>query len=261
MTTDVRDWNSQVNAFKQCVKHSPSHVIDIVIACADTDSRSSFFGKDASTDQHPPSLDVIQVNLIGSFYTAALAVQFFRESGAPPNPSSRADKQLILMSSTAAYTSVPLDPAHSMSETGVRGLWKSLRSRPETTGIRMNLIALPYALRSPLFAAARDGKGDDARSATMEEVVDVLMRVVCDEDIRGSAVQLVPGSEAIDLYDRNESGSGRQKVLGGAEMSEPKPGGSLQESRSRKQVNNEVQRGAKRARSFRLFHAASVTLC
>ena len=69
--------------------------------------------------------------------------------------------------------------------------------------MRTNLVA-PHIVRSPMTAALQpmlDEKG--LKLAEIGEIVDVILRMVCDEGIRGRSVAVHPGA-AYDTCDGNE---------------------------------------------------------
>lgn len=201
--TDVSDWASLTKAFKHCIQHSPTKTIDIVLAIAGLNGYSLFqdspFTSNPGEHPPPPSTKVLDVNLTGAYYTSLLAIHHFRQTAS----SDKADRQLIFVASNIAYFGVPLFSIYTASKAGVRGLWQSLRESPDLTGMRTNLVA-PHIVRSPMTAALQPML--DAQSlemAEMDEVVEVILRLVCDEGVRGRSVAVHPGA-AYDTCDGNE---------------------------------------------------------
>jgi NAD(P)-dependent dehydrogenase (short-subunit alcohol dehydrogenase family) len=198
---------SQTKAFKHCVQHSPNNTVDIVLAIAGMNGYSIFqdspFTSNPEEDLPPPSTKVLDVNLTGTYYTALLAINYFRHTAPSPADFAKANKQLIFVASNIAYFGVPLFSIYTASKAGVRGLWQSLRESPDLTGMRTNLVA-PHIVRSPMTAFVQpllDEKG--LKLTEISEIVDVIMRMVCDEGIRGRSVAVHPGA-AYDTCDGNE---------------------------------------------------------
>ena len=165
--------------------------------------QDSPFTSTPGSDPPPPSTKVLDVNLTGTYYTALLAIHYFRTTAASPEAFAKADKQLIFVASNIAYFGIPLFSIYTASKAGVRGLWQSLRESPDLTGMRTNLVA-PHIVRSPMTAFVQpliDERG--LRLTEIGEIVEVILRMVCDEGIRGRAVAVHPG-KAYDTCDGNE---------------------------------------------------------
>ena len=143
-----------LDAFRECIRDSSNKTIDIVIACAGINGVSflqdgPFATHEGTEDPPPPSLNVVNVNLIGSLYTAALAVYYFRKTAKSPDEFAKANKQLTLIASNIAYFPIQLFSTYTASKIGVRGLWQSLGESTDLTGMRTNLVA-PHIVRSPM---------------------------------------------------------------------------------------------------------------
>lgn len=205
--TDVSDWSSLNNAFKTCISHSPNRTVDIVLAIAGINGDSIFqdspFTADDPEDPPPPSTKVLDVNLKGAYYTAMLAVHYFRQTASSSEAFATANKQLIFVASNIAYFGIPLFSTYTASKAGVRGLWQSLRESPDLTGMRTNLVA-PHIVRSPMTAHVQGMlDAQEIKLTEISEIVDVIMRLVCDDDIRGRSVAVHPGT-AYDTCDGTE---------------------------------------------------------
>ena len=197
-------------AFETAIASSEKKTIDLVISCAGLTGKSifqdePFLTSDDPEDPQEPPMDVIDVNLTGAYYTACLTMHYFRHA------KVKEDKQLILFASTIAYRPIPLFSNYSASKAGVRALWKSLRESPDLTGMRTNLVA-PHIVRTPMTAPLQpilDEQG--LKFAEPEEVLDIVMRFVCDEGIRGRSVAVNAGN-AFDLCDSMEEGDGSREL-------------------------------------------------
>lgn len=148
-------------------------------------------------------MKVLDVNLTGAYYTAMLAIHYFRQTSSSPETFVEANKQLIFVASNIAYFGIPLFSIYTASKAGVRGLWQSLRESPDLTGMRTNLVA-PHIVRSPMTAPVQpilDKQG--IKLTEISEIVDVILRMVCDDDIRGRSVAVHAGT-AYDTCDGTE---------------------------------------------------------
>jgi NAD(P)-dependent dehydrogenase (short-subunit alcohol dehydrogenase family) len=92
---------------------------------------------DVSKEPVQPDLRIININLIGVFYTAKLAMHYFRVQ---PEGENR-DRCLIIKGSLAGFLDQPGTPQYNASKFGGRGLMRSLRRTSWQQGIRVNYIA------------------------------------------------------------------------------------------------------------------------
>ena len=99
-------------------------------------------------DPLEPSMVAVEVNTVGSYYTAKLAQLYFALPGSPPISEP---KSLILISSLVAYMHTPLMSSYTASKFGVRGMFHSIRPIFADRGMRVNLIA-PWIMDTPLAA-------------------------------------------------------------------------------------------------------------
>lgn len=205
---NVADWQSQLEAFKKCIHFSPNKTIDIVIAAAGLNGYSffqdhPFLQEDEDGDPLPSKWNVIEVNLTGAYYTTCLAVHYFRQTAKSEEDFLKAEKQLILVASNIAYNPVPLFSNYAASKAGVRALWVSLRGHPHLTGMRTNLLA-PHIVKTPMTKDYQSILAEQGlKMVELQEVLDVLLRMLCDDSIRGRAVAVNPG-HPYDLCDELE---------------------------------------------------------
>lgn len=159
--------------------------------------------EDEAGDPLPPKWNVIDVNLTGAYFTTCLAVHYFRQTAISESEFLKAEKQLILIASNIAYNPMPLFTNYAASKAGVRALWVSLRSHPHLTGMRTNLLA-PHIVKTPMTKSYQHIIEEQGlKMVELEEIIDVLMRIVCDDSIRGRAVAVNPG-HPYDLRDELE---------------------------------------------------------
>ena len=125
--TDVRNWQSQVNAFKTAIERSPTRSLDLVIPCAGTAGIPLPIEKVVSLDTDPPapSMKTIDVTLTGVYFSTLLALHYFRLPSTRPQGPSR--KHLLFTGSLASYLDLPPMADYSTAKYGVRGLFRTIR--------------------------------------------------------------------------------------------------------------------------------------
>ena len=177
---DVTCWKSQVAAFKNAIAFSPTHTLDIVATFAGTafapgnelDHVLAFGEPNLEVDPPMPNCRNLEVNLTGVYFTSWLALYYFRLKPQPQRQSDRSistgsnngsssiplndsapkpTKSLIFVASIGAYMDSPKASTYPASKFGVRGLFRSTRSRTLDIGVRCNLLA-PWFVDTPLIA-------------------------------------------------------------------------------------------------------------
>ena len=164
-------------------------------------------GSPPQEPQQPPN-KVLDVNLIGVYYTMSLTLHYFSQAnGSVPK------KQLVFFSSILTYTPAPLQSVYVASKAGVRALFKSLRDGAYALPyLRTNLIA-PTLTRTPMTEPFCDFLASKGFAVSkIEDVVQAVMRILCDEEIEGRAVGTLPGG-AVDLCDDFEGFDAGQMAL------------------------------------------------
>lgn len=200
---DVTSWESQIKAFKTAITFSPEKTLDVVAMFAGTAVNMGNVvdrvqAQEASLDRDPPEPGVkaLDVNLTGVLYSTYLAFDYFRlkpQNQAPVGGSSESSpsKSLIFVSSLAGYIDYPAHSLYNAGKFGVRGLFRSVRSKAKETGVRCNLLA-PWYIKTPMTAAIsdmleaqgiEDGKG--VTFAPIEFVVEAAGRCAVDENLEG----------------------------------------------------------------------------
>ncbi|KAF2877742.1 hypothetical protein BDV95DRAFT_444622, partial [Massariosphaeria phaeospora] len=220
---DMASFTSQTTAFRSAIAFSPNKTIDIVVANAGVPGNGILPWLDngsPSADPEPPSTVALDVNLTGIFYTAHLAVHYFRQTVSAG--SSASSKQLILVSSLAAYIEIPNTLDYTASKFGVRGIWRSLRNSVSILGhykppLRTNLIA-PTFIRTAMTTQIESSVlGSGGKLGEVEDVVAGVLRVATDEGISGRALAVAKGEDRagdrnFDLGDDFEGGGGGVEV-------------------------------------------------
>lgn len=198
--------------FKAAVSHSPRHSCDIVLANAGIGNHDQVLYFDETTDEPvKPDLSTLNVTLIGTFYTANLAMQYFKRQ---PETEEH-DRCLIMTSSLAGYLDLTGAPQYCASKFGVRALMRVLRRSTHETGIRVNNIA-PWSV--PILrtiSGSRKLKLNSFRfvqtsiiSAPLRKLIDesgvewaqvpdtvsAVLRIASDREVNGRALAIVPRS-------------------------------------------------------------------
>lgn len=216
---DVSDWTSQVEAFKRAIKFGPPGAggIDIVATFAAVDFAQHLVdftmaaaAGSASLDRDPvaPTTKCLDVNLRGTFFSAALALHYFRLFSPPPSASASSasstttttttTKSLIFISSLAAYLDDTHNTTYTTSKFGTRGLFRALRARAhDEMNVRVNLIA-PWGVKTPMTAPLLEmlekagiQEGQGFTFAAKEDVARAAARCAVDEELYGTSLSLL----------------------------------------------------------------------
>jgi 5'-hydroxyaverantin dehydrogenase len=203
---DVTNWESQVKAFKTAIMFAPQKMLDVVAMFAGIGSEAGNVvehvqANEASLDQDPaqPSIRPLDINLTGVYFSTYLALHYFRlkpqnQEQAPPINSDSGGmqtKSLIFISSLAGYIDYPGHSLYNAGKFGVRGLFRSIRSKTKDMGVRSNLLA-PWYIKTPMTADLRkhlksqgieEGKG--ITFGRIEDVVEIAGRCAVDESLDG----------------------------------------------------------------------------
>ncbi|KAL4748266.1 hypothetical protein BDW72DRAFT_180890 [Aspergillus terricola var. indicus] len=196
---DTTDWESQVKAFQAALAFSPTKTLDAVAAFAGVDRTGHLVdhvaAAEVSLDGPPPpmpSLGPIEVNLKGTFYTATLALHYFRLPS-----STRVSRSLTIVSSLAGYVDDTHSTAYTASKFGSRGLFRAIRQQAHSQlDVRVNAIC-PWAMQTPMIESALQRMADfgilPGKGITMvphNVLTQALGRIIGDETIAGTTVLL-----------------------------------------------------------------------
>ena len=200
---DVTSWESQVSFFREACKLSPHRGIDCVVANAgiggDPESMAFEEPPDYTTASNPakPSLQTIQINLVGVLYTTTLAISYLsRNPGSSRcsvqgTPGPR-DRHIILVSSIAGLCPLATQSVYGASKHAVIGTFRSLRlTAPIRHGIRVNALC-PYFVITPILGVGGAAVMAGGAPATMDSVVDAATRLVADSRIVGRGLAIGP---------------------------------------------------------------------
>ncbi|KAL4954126.1 hypothetical protein BDW69DRAFT_183806 [Aspergillus filifer] len=215
---DITNWESLTSAFRAALQFSPTKSLDAVAAFAGVDNTGHLVdfvtGTDVSIDGPAPpipDLTPIEVNLKGTFYTAALALHYLRL----PSPLSLSrSKSLSIVTSLAGYVDDTHSTPYTASKYGSRGLFRGIRAQAfSQLNIRVNAIC-PWAMKTPMIEGALQRMADfgilpdKGISLVPHDVITgAVGRIVVDEEIQGRAIAIVPEG-AVDLGDDIEGAYG-----------------------------------------------------
>lgn len=163
---DVLNWESSNEAFKSAVNFGPSKTLDIsalyagVIGTANNmiDILKENGAPSLSSVPPIPTHKAIDINLTGEWYSTYLSFHYMQlkpqTNGVATGPNGGFKKSIVMISSLAGYVDYPNNSAYAAGKFGVRGLWRSIRSRAPELGVRTNLIA-PWFVDTPMVRTPR----------------------------------------------------------------------------------------------------------
>ena len=192
---------SQLAMFKQALIQCSTSSIDIVIPCAGLRGHSfitDMFHLDSDGDPEAPNTKVLDANGYGVLYTTYLAIFFARKAasllqGSNPDRAGLARPQILFVSSFFGYWDCEYSQDYAFAKWGVRGLWRSIRGRPQDTGyIRCNLLAPTFAETPMLGNLPGMLESKKVSTASTADTTDAAMRCICDESVEGKKSNLCP---------------------------------------------------------------------
>ncbi|KAF4973358.1 hypothetical protein FSARC_336 [Fusarium sarcochroum] len=187
---DASVWEDQVHLFKEAAQFSPSGKIHYVIANAGITKSDQVFAFDGK-DQEPqkPDLDIIDVNLKGTLYTAKLSMHYFVSQNGTEVRDDQEDTCLILVSSGAGFLDVPRTPEYSSTKWAVRGIMHSLRRTAFYYGSRVNIIS-PWYIRTSILSKEAFDKVEKSgvEFATAEDAGECALKILSDRSINGRSL-------------------------------------------------------------------------
>ncbi|KAL1745664.1 hypothetical protein HDZ31DRAFT_35824 [Schizophyllum fasciatum] len=133
---DVTDYAQQTAVFELALERFGS--VDIVVACAGVTEMGGFdrIKTDAKGRPLPPNLATLDVDLIGSLYTAHLAIHYLQ--------LKRADytslKSLVILGSIASWQAIPGGPLYTASKHALFGVLRSLHPTLQVNNIRISCV-------------------------------------------------------------------------------------------------------------------------
>ena len=195
---DTTNFASQINAFKHAIQFAPSKSLDVValfagVAAEHGSIMDHLVDVKASleNDPPPPQIQSLSINLIGVYYSAYLALNYFRLpflfSQPTDIPSSSADKSIIFINSLAGYLDFARHTTYNVSKFGARGLFRSIRSETKHVGARCNMI-VPWLVKTPMTDMLQHKFPEEGKGVSwtrVEDVVECVSRVAVDLNVDG----------------------------------------------------------------------------
>ncbi|KAK0195010.1 hypothetical protein F5146DRAFT_1100683 [Armillaria mellea] len=145
ISCDVSAWDDVVALFELAMRAYGA--IDVVVACAGVTEIGTFgvVKFDANGKPLKPRLTTLDVNLIGTLYTAHLAQHYLAQG------QSEGDlKSLVLLGSIASWKAIRRGTMYSASKHAVLGTMRSLYPDFADQGIRISVVN-PFFAGDPVF--------------------------------------------------------------------------------------------------------------
>ncbi|KAJ5158813.1 Short-chain dehydrogenase/reductase SDR [Penicillium coprophilum] len=193
---DITDWDQLITLFETAKTKSPHNSVDIVIANAGISRASgdSLWNlDDPNGPPTKPNLNIVRVNMDGTFYTWKLAVHYFRKQ---PDTADR-DRCFIMTGSMVAYIDSPGNWEYTATKYGLRGFMKTVRRSSWEQGIRINYVApcwIKSAIRTKEYEAWLIERG--VEFGEQADCAGAMMRIACDKSINGRSLMITPRSIA-----------------------------------------------------------------
>ncbi|THU85954.1 NAD(P)-binding protein [Dendrothele bispora CBS 962.96] len=143
---DITVWNEVVDMYELTIKHYGA--VDIVVASAGVTQIGDFSKVefDEKGRPKPPELITLNIDLIGSMYTAHLAQHYLLVNKKPD-----ALKSLILLGSIASWLGIPDGVVYCAAKSAVLAVMRSLHPLFEQQGMRIAAIHPFYVDTGPMF--------------------------------------------------------------------------------------------------------------
>ncbi|KXG45696.1 Short-chain dehydrogenase/reductase SDR [Penicillium griseofulvum] len=193
---DITNWDALITLFETAKAKSPHNSVDVVIANAGI-SRSSGDSlwnlDDPNGPPTKPNLNIVRVNMDGTFYTWKLAVHYFRKQEDTPDR----DRCFIMTGSMVAYIDSPGNWEYTATKYGLRGFMKTVRRSSWEQGIRINYVApcwIKSAIRTKEYEAWLIERG--VEFGEQADCAGAMMRIACDKSINGRSLMITPRSIA-----------------------------------------------------------------
>ncbi|KAI9370414.1 hypothetical protein BJX61DRAFT_535665 [Aspergillus egyptiacus] len=136
---DTTSYADQLALFRTA--HQLYGRVDVVVALAGVANPTSIFDPAADINQEPSMLE-IQVNTIGSLFTARIGMHYLRQSGSGGD--------LVLISSIIGFKETSDLVPYTTSKHGVVGIMRGLHLQAEKEGIAVNVIC-PWVTRTRMI--------------------------------------------------------------------------------------------------------------
>jgi len=137
---------------------------------------------DPNGEPTKPDLNIVRVNLDGTFYTWKMAVHYFRQQ---PDTEDR-DRCFIITGSMVAWIDSPGNWEYTSTKYGLRGFMRTARRSSWEQGIRINYVApcwIKSAIRTAEYEKWLIDRGIEF--GEQEDVANCMMRIACDRTVNG----------------------------------------------------------------------------
>ncbi|KAK1146137.1 hypothetical protein N8T08_003226 [Aspergillus melleus] len=184
---DTTNWDDQAQLFENAASFSPTGKISYVVANAGIHRKDEVFVYDGDGNvPQKPDLATIDVNLIGTLYTAKLASHYFIKQNGQQSSTEQEDTSLILIGSGAAFLDCPRAPQYCATKWAMRGIMHSLRRTAFYYGSRVNVIS-PWYVKTNILSeeAFAHVTNVGVRFAEASEAGECLLRILSDSTING----------------------------------------------------------------------------
>ncbi|KAL4885806.1 hypothetical protein BJY04DRAFT_179225 [Aspergillus karnatakaensis] len=143
--TDTTSYASQLALFRTA--YDLHGRIDVVVPIAGVANPKSIFAADADINEEPSMLE-IQVNTIGSIYSARIGMHYLRQNFETSNGRGRGD--IVLMSSIIGFSETEDLVPYTTSKHGVVGIMRGLHLQAEREGISVNVVC-PWVTKTRMI--------------------------------------------------------------------------------------------------------------
>jgi len=213
---DVREWRSNVSAFKAAVMLGSGKLDHVVLNAGVMDTPfftgASRGARDVDDEADglldEPDSRVIDVCCKGMMYGLKLAQVYLGMEGAS------GDKSIMILSSPESYISLPGAVNYVGAKFGARGLWRASREMFAYKGIRSNSL-VPWLMDTDMNAGTSLQQvlhSQGIHFTPVETHVGVGLHLLADKSISGRAIALgEPGGSIVDLEEDELGFDGTKK--------------------------------------------------
>lgn len=185
----MTSYPSQQTFFRRALSLAPNQILHIIIANAGVGELGDFATSPplaAHLDPPEPDLATLDINLKGAIFTTRLALHHLSASPAG------SDRSIILIGSIASFASGPAMALYCASKHALLGLFRSLRLYPSHKAcVRLNMV-FPYFVDTPILPVAAKALLAGLELARLDDVVESVARLVCDEGVAGRCLMVAP---------------------------------------------------------------------
>ncbi|KAF9646620.1 NAD(P)-binding protein [Thelephora ganbajun] len=132
---NVTSWDDQVNLFQTAF--DTFGAVDVVVANAGVNEIGDYFTPIVKNGKpEKPTMATVDINLLGSIYTAHLAIHFLELERKPGDTL----KSIVLLGSMASWQASAQGPMYSATKSGVLALARSLAYRLAQKNVRVAVV-------------------------------------------------------------------------------------------------------------------------